>query len=62
MRADGEMIANLNGIGATETLLLDDIGNRLPRGQQKCPDGRRNSRCNLCDQRIADDARPARHA
>jgi hypothetical protein len=29
MRANGEMIANLNRIGATEVLLLDDAGNAL---------------------------------
>ena len=61
MRSVGEMIADLDRIRPAETLLLDDVGNPLPRSQQECSDGRWDGRGNLSDPLIADDARPARH-
>src|ERR1700730_12155535 len=61
MRADGEMIADLDRIRPAETLLLDDVMNILPRSQQERSDGRWDGRGNFCDPLIADDARPARH-
>ena len=61
MRADSEMVADLDRIRPAETLLLDDVGDPLSRSQQECSDGRRNGRRNLPDPLIADDARPARH-
>jgi len=61
MRTDSKVVANLDCIGAAETLLLDDIGDRLPRSQQECPDRRRNSCRNLSNKLIADDTRSARH-
>ena len=62
MRADSEMIADLDGIGPAETLLLDDVGNPLSRSQQECSDRRWDSRGNFCDPLIADDAGAAWHA
>ena len=61
MRADREMIADLDGIRPAEVLLLDDVGNPLSRSQQECSNGRWDGRCNLCDPLIADDAGAARH-
>src|ERR1019366_1176350 len=61
VRAESEMIADLNRIRPAEMLLFDDVGNPLPRSQQGCPDARWNDRGNLRDPLIADDARPARH-
>ena len=61
VRAVSEMIADLDRIRTAETLLLDDLGNPLPRSQQKCSDRRWDSRGNFCDPLIADDARPAWH-
>ena len=61
MRADNEMIADLDRIRAAEALLLDDVGNLLSRSQQECSDRGWDARGDLCDPLIADDARPARH-
>ena len=61
MRAVNEMVAELNRIRPAEPLLLDDLGNPLPRGQQECSNRRWDGRGNFCDPLIADDARPARH-
>ena len=62
MRAMGEMVADLDRIRLAETLLLDYLGNSLPRSQQECSDSGWDGRGNLCDPLIADDTRPARHA
>src|ERR1700686_1854980 len=61
MRADSEMIADLDRIRPAETLLLDDLGNSLSRSQQECSDRRGDGRGNFCDSLIADDAGPAWH-
>jgi hypothetical protein len=61
MCADSEMIADLDRIRPAETLLLDDVGNPLSRSQQEWSNRRWDSRGNLCDLIIADDAWPARH-
>ena len=61
MRAQTEMIADLDRIGPAETLLLDDVGNLLSRSQEECSDRRWDGRGNLGDPLIADDAGPARH-
>jgi len=61
MRADGEMIADLDRVRPAKALLLDDLGNPLSRSQQECSDRRWDGRGNLGDPLIADDAGPARH-
>ena len=61
MRADGEMVADLDRIGPAEALLLDDVGHALPRRQQERPDRGWNRRGNLCNLFVADDAGAARH-
>jgi len=62
MRADSEMIADLDRVRPAETLLLDDVGNALPRSQQERSDRRWDTRGNFCDPVLADDAGPAWHA
>src|SRR2546421_2134998 len=61
MRAQSEMIADLDRVRAAETLLLDDVGNLSSRSQQECSDRGWDARGNLCDLIIADDAGAAWH-
>ena len=47
MCADGEMIADLDRVRPAEALLLDDVGNPLPRSQQEGRDSGWNGGGNL---------------
>ncbi len=54
----GEMITDLNCVGAAEALLLNDGGDALARSEQESSDRRRNGSRDLSDLLVADDTGP----